>query len=45
MFMMRDPRGPNSIMDLVTKWNPRDTNSWTDAYRSQVPWGIDPLDA
>ena len=42
--MMRDPTGPLSIQEQNTKWSKHDVVSWTDYYKFQVPYGIDPTD-
>lgn len=44
LYMLRDPRGQNSLTNPNTLFNPRDTESWIEHYRNQVPDGIDPLD-
>lgn len=40
LYMIRNPWG---ISYYNQTWNEKDTTSWTSAYRSQVPHGIDPL--
>lgn len=41
--MMRDPTGPLSIQNPNTKWSKHDIVSWTENFKFQVPYGIDPL--
>ena len=40
IHMIRNPRGETGYFQ---KWNSKDTFSWTDEFRAQVPYGIDPL--
>ena len=42
--MLRDPRGPLTKVRSVRNFNVNDTVNWTDDFRAQVPYGIDPLD-
>ena len=44
MYMLRDPTGPESIQNPTTRWNRYDKISWTENYKFQVPYGIDPTD-
>lgn len=44
MYMIRDPRGTNSKLDPMFKFSFHDKKSWSAHYKSQVPFGIDPLD-
>lgn len=44
IFMLRDPRGPLTKVRSVMNFNVNDTINWTDDFRAQVPYGIDPLD-
>ena len=44
MYMLRDPRGPNTKVRSLKDFNVNDTVNWTDDFRAQVPYGIDPLD-
>lgn len=40
LYMMRNPWG---VSYFNKTWNEKDTTSWTSSYRSQVPFGVDPL--
>ena len=42
--MLRDPRGPLTKVRSLRNFNVKDTINWTDVFRAQVPYGIDPLD-
>jgi hypothetical protein len=33
LYMLRDPTGPESIQNPVTRWNKHDKASWSDNYR------------